>query len=263
MDVEGYGTKWTPWIFPLGSPHGTQADILEDQTALDGHVVLVTGDTEASFQMAIANYSIGGSPGESGYPVGPNPLPSGSTDGNAMLFFWDNAKKKIAYRSLYPPSMPSTLELQYEQFRIVTVTNPINNAPPPDGYEPCSYAFSLTSSQSFELLLAGKTLSDGSVTADLHPTLVLYYDDEITGDPSKLEIGRYDAGKWQIIDAPGTKDRDLYRHLVALTLSSKTAPGLFRDSPTAEHFRLFLPQISPAAGAHVAEAAAYSSQKTE
>jgi hypothetical protein len=232
VEVEGYGTEWKPWIFPLGRAIGSQATALGNLTALDGHVMLVSGDPTTRLQVAIANYSIGGSPGNSGYPVGPNPLPSGSTDGNAMLFFWDDDKERVDYSVIYPPAEPREVDLMYERYRIVTVTNLSNNAPLPQGYEPCSYAFSITSNETFAPLSA------------LHPTLVLFYDNGIDGKRPQPAIGRYNptSGSWELITEPKTTEADQNRKLVALSLNPKTAAGLFEETPKAEHFRLFVPQ---------------------
>jgi hypothetical protein len=232
--ADGFGRQWTPWFFPLGRQKAVQTDTIGDLASLDGHVMLVLGDGEADLQLVIATYSVGGSPGESAYPVGPNPLPTGSADGNAMLFFWDDDKKQIAYRSIGSLSNLSERDRLYELFKIVTVTNPINDAPSPKGWVPRSYAFSVTSNESFKQLTG------------LHPTLVLYYDSRMEGDPARLEVGRYDAesGVWMVIEVPKARDRDRERYLVALTLSSETAPGLFEYPPRAEHFRLFLPQAT-------------------
>jgi hypothetical protein len=241
LDIEGYGTRWMPWIFPLGEQQGRQDVRIDDQRALDGHVLLVASNGEIGPQLAIVNYSIGGSPGDSGFPVGPNPLPAGSADGNAMLFFWDDSKKKVDYGTLYPTRSSTEIDEMYERFRIVTVTNLSNEAPVvaadrgPD-WTPCSYAFSLTSNESFAPLVDAKS------ERDLHPTLVLYYDQQTREDDSdQLAIGRYnrDLGQWEILDADKIyEDRD--RYLIALLLNSSTAPNLFAGEGGAERYRIFM-----------------------
>jgi hypothetical protein len=207
---------------------------------LDGHVLLMASNGEAGSQLAIANYSIGGSPGDSGFPVGPNPLPAGSADGNAMLFFWDDSKKKVDYGSLYPTRSSTEIDEMYERFRIVTVTNLSNEAPvvAADGgpdWTPCSYAFSLTSNESFAPLVDTKS------ERDLHPTLVLYYDRQTREDDSdQLAIGRYNRAlrQWEILDADNIyEDRD--RYLIAVLLNSSTASNLFAGPGGAEHYRIF------------------------
>ncbi|HEY0607951.1 MAG TPA: hypothetical protein VGD58_33880, partial [Herpetosiphonaceae bacterium] len=82
---------WKVFICPLGDQEPLDnAPNKQGVTALDGHVMLVPPNGDHPYIM-IAGYSLGGSP-DSGFPVHPNPIPAGSSDGNAMIFFYDQRK---------------------------------------------------------------------------------------------------------------------------------------------------------------------------
>jgi len=196
-------------------------------------------------QFTIASYSIGGSPSDSGFPGHTNPLPAGSAEGNAMLFFHDETRTPLKYGPLYPPNSPNPLSLYYEQFKIVTTTNTINlDSPSSKDWSPCSYAFSVTSNIPFTKLDPGQEIADGVYTVDLHPTLVLYYDDHTsTGTDVELAIGRYDLSskEWVIREAheSATINNKPERNLIAISLNKETAPGLYAANPEPEHYRIF------------------------
>jgi hypothetical protein len=241
--VGGFDAQWSAVTFPLGTDRVEFQQTIDDLSVLEGHVMLISKTTP--YQIAIASYSVGGSPGDSGFTGHPNPLPAGSAEGNAMLFFYDSGRAPIDPGWLYSGQAPDMLARHYEQVKIVTVTNPLNTAPPPGDWLPCSYAFSVTSNQSFKTLVAGSTIGDGATTtetADLKPTLVLYYDNQtLDGTGGDLTIGRYSAKSqtWDLISAPGAKHKPRTGFLIALALNATTAPGLFAEAPQAEHYRLF------------------------
>jgi hypothetical protein len=225
--------------FPLGLDRVEHQQDIDELPVLEGHVMLVS-KTEPP-QITIASYSIGGSPGDSGFTGHPNPLPAGSAEGNAMLFFYD-AGRRIDPKAWYSGQGPDALARHYEEFKIVTVTNLLNDAPPPGSWLPCGYAFSVTSNKSFKTLLAGQTLDEGEATADLKPTLVLFYDDKTLDDqPGDLTIGRYNAESqtWDLISTPGTQHKPRKGYLIALALNQTTATSLFAEQPRPEHYRLF------------------------
>jgi len=238
--VDGFDDTWNAVTFPLGLDRVERERDIKDLSALEGHVMLIS--TTNQLQITIASYSVGGSPSDSGFPGHPNPLPAGSAEGNAMLFFYDGTRGPIDPQTQYPDQEAGVLAKHYEQFKIVTVTNPLNDAPPPGTWLPCSYAFSVTSNESFKTLVAGQTVGEVPTT-DLKPTLVLYYDDQNQDDMGdELTIGRYSTTSqtWDLITAAGTKHKPRKGHLISLALEdSTTAPGLFAEKPQAEHYRLF------------------------
>jgi hypothetical protein len=242
--VDGFDAHWSAVTFPLGENLVEHEQDIDDLSVLEGHVMLVSKTSPC--QIAIASYSIGGSPGESGFPGHPNPLPAGSAEGNAMLFFHDAERGPIDPKAQYSGRQPAVLAQHYEQFKIVTVTNPLNDAPPPGtSWLPCGYAFSVTSNMAFKTLVAGGTIGDGRTTTqttDLKPTLVLYYDKKTQEDEGgDLTIGRYSAKSqtWDLISVSGTQHKPRKGFLLSLALNPTTAPGLFAEAPQAEHYRLF------------------------
>jgi hypothetical protein len=215
---------WKTFTFPLGEEQRRVGTAIEGLTVLDGQVMLISARTERP-QIAIAHYSLGGSP-FSGYPAHPNPIPAGSSDGNAMLFFYDESDQNLDYNNNELPSGQT-----FDASKVVVTTNLQDSTPPPPNCEPRSYTFSVTSNRSFQEL------------AQLHPTLILFYDLKTRANkPGKLLIARYDPdtqpASWHLLD--NTEDREA-DHLTAISLmEDTTAPGLFADPPRPEHFRLFL-----------------------
>jgi hypothetical protein len=206
---EGYRA----WLFQLGS---SEALVVEENRFLpvadfDGHVVLRWDDGS----LLIYNYSQGGGPGESGFPVGPNPISAGSSDGNALLFFWDdNTKRRKAGR--------------YEKVRIVTTR--LHGTPgglPIDVVGPRSYTFSIASNWQFE--------------QQLLPTLVMFFDKGRDAAAHGLTIYRYNGQAWQaILTHPEPQS-----FLVATPLQSghnqdvrsETAPNLYDESQPLAHLQ--------------------------
>jgi hypothetical protein len=184
---------------------------------------------EIKRQLMIANFSIGGSP-SAAFPVGPNPIPAGSSDGNAMIFFYDEAAapKPRADAGEKQPDHPAS------SLRVVTTTNLLGPAPmTPIGRGPRSYIFAVEPNEA--LPFEGKL-------PKYYPTLVLYFDENTKKDikhDTTLKIYRFTDNAWKPIN-------DMYqqefgkRYLVAAQLNQKTAPGLFSASPSPEYYRLFL-----------------------
>ncbi|HET9221342.1 MAG TPA: hypothetical protein VFO07_02505, partial [Roseiflexaceae bacterium] len=97
--------EWDAFVFPLGREPRPANEPVGGLDVLDGHVMLVSkgpGDK----RLAIAGYAQGGSP-FSGYPGHPNPIPAGSADGNAMLFFYDDKAEPLSYKNLYEDAPPA------------------------------------------------------------------------------------------------------------------------------------------------------------
>lgn len=171
----------------------------------------------------IAHYSYGYSP-SAAYPAGPNPVPAGSSDGNAMVFFYDEQAATLDPADEQATHPASSL-------RIMTTTN-LLNVSANLGQEPRSYSFALLPNKALPLY-DGKPL--------YHPTLVLYFDqDTKKGNQDKLlTIHRlHSDGSWQPLSKYQQEFAD--RLLVAAQLNPDTAPGLFAAQPTAEYYRLFL-----------------------
>jgi hypothetical protein len=236
IEISGFDTtKWTAITFPLGQQGKGEGTTVTDLSVLDGHVLLVSKDRE-DLKLAISNYSVGGSPGNSGDPGHPNPLPAGSADGNAMIFFFDEERGPLQYEQIYGTNgntttvMRSSKTFNDEAFKIVTTTNLRSDVPPPAGWEPRSYTFSVASNHTFADIV------------DLHPTLVLYYDVESkVNAEGEMVIARYSGESephWVLLD----KTRDCSEnYFAAVALEDDQAePGLFKRSPEPDHFRLFV-----------------------
>jgi hypothetical protein len=218
-------------LFPLGqrSQDGTRAEVLPadrpgDLCVLDGHLLHVDGQGG----LTIASYSVGGSPG-SGYPAHPNPIPAGSSDGNAMLFFYDARHECLSAAAAYGGQAPDS---DAEHVRIVVSTSVTSAMPVPEGLSPRSYTFGVTSNVSFA------TLNQGD-PAVLSPTLVLYYDRAaLDAGAAQLLLCRWERGSWAPLAHPARQLADKW--FVAAPLDAANAPGLYAESPAAEHFRLFV-----------------------
>jgi hypothetical protein len=208
---------WQTLIFPVGAGgpiRGTSATNLRE---LDGHVVLIS--TATGWEVAITSYSLGGSPA-SAFPAHPNPIPAGSPDGNAMLFFYDSGTGP-SYAALYG-NKP-------EAYLIVTSTN--HHAPTllplPSDAVARSYIFTVASNLPMNDL------------ASYQPTLVLYYDKE-TRDSSTdtLQIERYDASEGWVALSGCEEPPDQF--FVAAPLNAANAPLLYDGPQQFERYRLFL-----------------------
>jgi hypothetical protein len=228
---------WQRHFFTIDGP-----DAVYDQNgcdtvfSLDGHLLLTAyaEDTDA-WQLAIAAASIGGSP-PSGFTGHNNPIPAGSADGNAMIFFNDPACGTLNNASYVPGMSQHAGHDRFEALRVVTTTNvhagTITPAEPSLG--PRSYTFAVTANKSFEQLQLEQ----------FHPTLVLYVDNDTLTDAERgeqrhLKICRLNDGQW----TPLTSYHDPDRYMVATSLNPTTAPGLYGGEGTElkpEYYRIFL-----------------------
>jgi hypothetical protein len=189
------------FVFPLGETTFTapSRDGSYTVSSLDGYVFLTD---EGGTQLIIATYSQGGSP-SSAFPGHPNPIAAGSSDGNTLLFFHDDA------------------EQDFSDVRVVTTMNYGIDISPAN-LEPRSYTFSVASNKPLP---------------DLRRTLVMFYDKATAKDYDKLMICRYDqtTKTWQEIETylpPGA----IY---AAAPLVQGTADGIIPGgTQSAEHYRM-------------------------
>lgn len=211
---------WEPTLFALGDVQAAEGGTIG---TLDGHVLLVAKGADGGYQLSVATFSIGGSPGAS-YPANPNPVPAGSSDGNAMIFFYDDEARKIP-----ASSGPDDPQHAVSNLRIITVTNLLG--PAGVGRGPRSYTFGVIPNAPLPVDAQGAPL--------YHPTLVLYFDSVSRDSASALKIHRLGASGWEAL--PDTAQREYAeRMLVAAQLTAATAPGLFAAAPAPEYYRLFL-----------------------
>jgi hypothetical protein len=234
---------WRGWLFPLegidqikpehqltwsmgATPYdqsiaGKQSDLRNKIVSLDGHVLLTSGGKTPAL-MTIAAYSIGGGP-QSINPPYTNPIPAGSSEGNALLFFYDEQA-----------SVPSPADAEVPL--VITTRN--YGAPLLDPtLEPRSYTFSLASNM--------------QLPDDREATLVMFVDRDTANDTSVLELHRYTGGiqPWSQIAALYKNDLSLVaaplynattriNHTPSSELPSATAPGLIGHPLVAERYRL-------------------------
>ncbi len=218
-------------LFPLGqrSDSGKHAHVVGGNTAsdlrvLDGHVLV----RDAQGGVVVAAYSVGGSP-SSGYPAHPNPIPAGSSDGNAMLFFYDTEQECLDAATAFQQRQAAT---QAERVHIVVTTRVLNDVAPPAGHRPCSYSFGVASNMSFAEL-------NGGNPAALAPTLVLYYDQGAFGaGDGSLVVCRLEQGGWAPITHAARQLEDKW--FVAAPIDGENAPGLYEQPPRAEQYQLFM-----------------------
>lgn len=241
LDIGG-GQGWSQHLFPLDAPtQDPDAQGGDTVFALDGHVLLTAGPSASTgWQLALTTFSIGGSP-PAGFPAHPNPIPAGSADGNAMIFFHDPAGGDLDNAKYVPGATPYNGYDRYGALRVVTTTNlhagPGAPAAPNDG--PRSYTFAVTTNRSFG--------SQELQLAQLDPTLVLYVDtDPIEGAPAtaaeaapprRLQICRLVGEHWVPLAESYHRPSD---YLVAIPLSATTATGLYDPAPRPEYYRVFL-----------------------
>lgn len=181
---------------------------------MDGTVALQWGEA-AERKLWIAEFSYGGNPPTTVRSPGA-PISAGSSDGNLMIFSgMDNV-----------PQPGSENEDDYKTC-IVTTRNYAGfeeNAPG----RPASYLFSVAANIAID-------------TAKLHPTIVMYYDNDGLDDGSDLVIHRYDEQRqaWQALPTY-LPAGNFY---VATPINDETAPNLVLDPPPlglrVEYYRLF------------------------
>jgi hypothetical protein len=236
--------NYNAWIFPLGaqdlagipvtwndtpnSSAGTLSDEISKIPSLDGHVLLersISGKRE----LTIATYSIGGTP-SSAWPVPPNPIAAGSSEGNSMLFFDTGS-----------PATP----VDYSNTLVVTTLN--HGIAQPSGLAPRSYTFSVA--------------TNDQLPAGLAATLVMFYDrrtETAGGDP--IIHRRQLDNQWEpmptfLLSGLSYAAAPLYganeqRFMVSRDTPPQpppTAPGLFDEPLHAEHYRLFVKSSVPIA----------------
>jgi len=222
------------WVFPIGTnpqgPEGRKKVTSLDQPfsvpTLDGHVLVRWAGGN---KLMICTYSQGGGPSTS-FPVPPNPIAAGSSEGNVMLFFNDKDDGAEGEDCDGTPG--------YNHVRIVTTLLhglptllPDKPGSSPDGslqkdrLQPRSYAFSITSTEKLP---------------DLNPTLLMFYDKDSDIDDADLQIHRYVGGEQEEWVAIATY-APTGAFFVATPLVPDTAPRLFaNEAPRVERFRLFL-----------------------
>jgi hypothetical protein len=245
------GRKWICTVFPLGQQGGIPAIgkpggpyIAHGIRYLDGHVLLSAPPAKSGHQpeIVIAHFSIGGSPGAA-FPAGPNPVPAGSSDGNAMVFFYDEAAAKLGTlgasgaQEAFEKGSPSASDSHAASpLRIITTTN-LLATPEASCQSARSYTFAVTTNMPLPTGFLGKPL--------YYPTLVLYFDQDskrnsVTGVEEKgsLVIHRSVGGLWEPVPA-ARQVEDGDRLLVATQLKPATDPGLFSVQPYPEYYRLF------------------------
>jgi len=202
------------WLFPLGqvdeeltpldmaSPDWTSA--LRKVSTLDGHVLLTW---EGGKQFVICTFSQGGGP-ETNSPHSPPTITAGSAEGNVMVFFEDKDRRN-----------------DYSTTRLVTtlvhgVVDKLEK-----GVEARSYAFSLAGNEPLPL--------------DLHPTLIIFYDQDAERAGGDLLIYRHteDDG-WQAMPTYLPQGSSF----AAMPLNAETAPELISFDPAGKHverYRLY------------------------
>jgi hypothetical protein len=233
--VSGFDPEtWAATLFPLGRQPTPANAPVKNLDVLDGHILLVSnGGSEP--KLAIASYAQGGSP-FSGYPGHPNPIPAGSADGNAMVFFYDESDEKLSYKQIHLGAGKPPAGQPFTGSNIITTTNLENDTPSPDGWEPRSYTFSITAHSSLDKV------------AGLNPTIVLYFDEEtLQNTNGQLFIAGYNPQanrRWVRLDDSIVKAEDYF--VSASLLPNTAAQGLFEPAPQPVHFRLFLEPASSA-----------------
>lgn len=166
---------------------------------LDGHVLLLwapAGGGDGRRPLFLCSYSQGGGPNTSA--GGRVPITGGSADGNAMVFFKENATPLLIGQSGGDD----------EGVRVVTTTLTAGRAPGA-GPEPRSYIFSVAANQPLDAY---------------RPALVLYYDREAPRRGGDLVIARWDGG---------ARDWQALRTLAPADLPYLAIPLYNRPEPTA------------------------------
>jgi hypothetical protein len=236
--------QWNGWIFPLEgitsvtpgyqlawttngstqiqSINGDKTVIISNLASLDGHLLLSSGGIDPAY-LTIASYSIGGGP-QSTNPPYTNPIPAGSSEGNALLFFYDEQ---------------ASVPIEADEVVPLVITTRNYGAPVLGSIlVPRSYTFSLASNM---------PLPDNRAA-----TLVMFIDRDAVGAGELIEMHRYDdsgvPASWKQIEAFQRTDLSLiaaplYEDANRYTPSSKapgaTAAGLFKTPLKAERFRIF------------------------
>lgn len=224
ISVHAHTSASEIWLFTLeGGARKVQDQEEVETTSLDGHVLLRWVDPNSQKEtLTICNYSQGGSPPNSGFPVTPNPITAGSSDGNALLFFYD----KTLFEEANTPSNSS------DGLRIVTTR--LHGSPGGtmvttlrgkelEGY-PRSYTFSIASNQKLD--------------PQLLPTLVMFFDKNTKNglESNKLlTICRYTDKGWKEINTPLQEDP----YMLAIPLNESTASQLIKSEAIDSRFERY------------------------
>lgn len=208
------------WVFPLGGAARIRVrkpDAPIEVETLDGYVLVSSRD---GTRLTIAAFSQGGGPGASP-PVSANPTAAGSSEGNVMLFFYDDEQQhaygqgSLSYRDMERASQ------DYSSLRIVTTLN--HGIAAEGAIRPRSYVFSLASNEPLP---------------PLDPTLIMFYDEDTAQQDGQLRIFRQGLqGNWELVPTYLPRGSSF----AAAPLASRSAPALFAAEGTrVERYRLCL-----------------------
>jgi hypothetical protein len=167
----------------------------------------------------VSTYSQGGGPGATP-PVHANPTTAGSSEGNVMLFFYDEQYGPAFGPDALPYSQLAQVGRDYSSLSIVTTLN--HGIAAPEGARPRSYTFSFAGTEPLP---------------QLDPTLVMFYDRETAEEAGEPRIYRHQRpmGGWVAVPTY-LPPRFPY---VAAPLVGGVAPGLSRAGGV-ERYRLCL-----------------------
>jgi hypothetical protein len=177
-------------IFPLGQARAEDAFAFgapdrsdwispsHDVPTLDGHVLLRWDDGT----LLISSFSQGGGPA-TGSPNPANPLTAGSSDGKALLFFYDE-NRAAAYAADPSTFVSHTPQIDYSGVKVITTMIYGLRGAAPEGAHGLGTAFSMA--------------ANAALPSSLTPTLVLYYDtpDERDLLAGNVRICRLIDGVW-------------------------------------------------------------------
>jgi hypothetical protein len=184
---------------------------------LDGHVLLRWFDEKEAEngqpdkELFICTYSQGGGPNTSSGGI--LPVTGGSSDGNAMIFFNENAADYNPPKVSPDPAYDSTM-------RLVTTTLTVPPRNLAAKHEPRSYIFSLACNEQFDK-------GDGVNPPSHRAALVLYYDREALKHGSDLLIYRWKGAAWQRLDTFLRSDLPY----VAVPIGNLTQGGALETAP--------------------------------
>jgi hypothetical protein len=195
-------------LFPLKDTDGVvlTPEKPEPLTTLDGILFVKRAD-----QITIGCYSQGGGP-TSAPNVIFDPVAAGSSNGDALLFFYEES----------PGKYPKT-----DQIRVVTMALHSLRGAIPLNYQPLSHVYAIASNQ--------------PLNKELLPTLTIACRQADLGAGEQLYIGRLDGDDWTILPShtpPGIT-------MAAISLSDsgeKLIKPEVGDAKRVEYFRLFAKQ---------------------
>ena len=211
------------WLFPLGqmdtalkpleAARPDWQSLPQELATLDGHVLATW---EGGKQFVICTFSQGGGP-ETNSPHSPPTLTAGSSEGNIMVFFEDKDRRN-----------------DYATTRLVTTLVPGVIDKLENGAEARSYAFSLAGNEPLPL--------------DLHPTLIIYYDQDAERAGGDLLIYRHVEGdQWRPMPTYLPEGSSF----AAMPLNAETAARLISFDPDGNHVERYRLYWTPHNGASV------------